>query len=1017
MKKLLRLAAFAVVLSMLLALVPFSAFAASTLTSKKVVAFGDSLTHRGELDQVLGQDEYGNNIWAYSYPDYLSDIIGTTVYNAGVAGNSTDDALSRIDGEVLGQNPDIIVICFGMNDQSYVTATGTNFTSIETYRKNLELFVSKAKAAGSDVVFLTPNPVCTDSGYYTASSGSNYGRGDLANYCNVMREVAIKTGCSLVDAYRDYSTQTFKNYMIAGDGIHQNITGRQYFASLVGAHLKAIYDGTNKASMNIVCKDVSGKQLAAYTISGASGAKITVASPALGGYTAVTADINTTFVNGATHTFTYSADAITLAQSASKITAPEIDKAVADEFFALYEASKALMAESTVNFEKLSENVTDMKLLLAAKGESEKILSVGASYTTTEPNYGSPVKVKFADDQLRLTDGNKLYARGEDSRYSVWQSNVEVYIDLGSVQAFDVINVYAAGDEWGVGLPESFSAAYSNDGEAYTSIADDLGVKTTTNGVASSTSGTDNIWNTRKLTFSLNAPIEARYVKVWVPLKAVCLWIDEIEVAKKVTPTVYEAQQHNNIISGVDAGTITTGATNLYFGPQTFANDSGNFKWSACLLAKWDAEKEAYIITQVKRCDGNHWNLTVAADEIFLAVHPDGNWYNYYTANDVAQVGQVLSITRMDAANKVAVASQYSVYDYVAPHECAPATDWLSDASYHYKECSCGDRMYTNAHDAGKWVTVKAAEIGVAGSEERQCTVCGYILEQRELPALEDDHECVAVGDWKNDETNHWKECESGHKLNEDAHDQGEWATVTPAGLDQEGKDERRCTVCNYLLEEKTTPATHAPASDDWKNDDTNHWKECGCGEHLEESEHDDGKWEIVKPAEIGVEGKRELRCTVCKYLIEETPIPPLSEDHSCAADGKGWYSDESGHWKACDCGKRIDEDAHKAGEWEIVKQAEIGVEGKKELHCSVCDWLIDEETIPALEESKGIIGDVNMNGKIDARDYLLLKRAFFKTYTLQCSDEIADVNGNGKLDARDYLLLKRAFFGTYVIQ
>ena len=63
------------------------------------------------------------------------------------------------------------------------------------------------------------------------------------------------------------------------------------------------------------------------------------------------------------------------------------------------------------------------------------------------------------------------------------------------------------------------------------------------------------------------------------------------------------------------------------------------------------------------------------------------------------------------------------------------------------------------------------------------------------------------------------------------------------------------------------------------------------------------------------------------------------------------------------------------------------------------------------------VVGDANGNGKIDARDYLLLKRAYFGTYTLTCDLEVADINGNGKIDARDYLLLKRAYFGTYTIQ
>jgi len=61
--------------------------------------------------------------------------------------------------------------------------------------------------------------------------------------------------------------------------------------------------------------------------------------------------------------------------------------------------------------------------------------------------------------------------------------------------------------------------------------------------------------------------------------------------------------------------------------------------------------------------------------------------------------------------------------------------------------------------------------------------------------------------------------------------------------------------------------------------------------------------------------------------------------------------------------------------------------------------------------------GDINENGNIDARDYLLAKRAYFGTFTLDKASEYAsDINGNGKLDARDYLLLKRAYFGTYTM-
>jgi len=59
--------------------------------------------------------------------------------------------------------------------------------------------------------------------------------------------------------------------------------------------------------------------------------------------------------------------------------------------------------------------------------------------------------------------------------------------------------------------------------------------------------------------------------------------------------------------------------------------------------------------------------------------------------------------------------------------------------------------------------------------------------------------------------------------------------------------------------------------------------------------------------------------------------------------------------------------------------------------------------------------GDVNQNGYIDPRDYILLKRAYFGTFILTEQGEInGDINRNGKIDARDYILLKRIYFGTY---
>ncbi len=65
---------------------------------------------------------------------------------------------------------------------------------------------------------------------------------------------------------------------------------------------------------------------------------------------------------------------------------------------------------------------------------------------------------------------------------------------------------------------------------------------------------------------------------------------------------------------------------------------------------------------------------------------------------------------------------------------------------------------------------------------------------------------------------------------------------------------------------------------------------------------------------------------------------------------------------------------------------------------------------------NKFALGDLNGNGEIDSMDYVLLKRAYFGTYSL-ADEAVGDINRNGKIDSMDYVFLKRAYFGTYEIE
>lgn len=61
-------------------------------------------------------------------------------------------------------------------------------------------------------------------------------------------------------------------------------------------------------------------------------------------------------------------------------------------------------------------------------------------------------------------------------------------------------------------------------------------------------------------------------------------------------------------------------------------------------------------------------------------------------------------------------------------------------------------------------------------------------------------------------------------------------------------------------------------------------------------------------------------------------------------------------------------------------------------------------------------VGDVNGDGKVGSADYLLVKRACFRSYSLSTEESArADVDNSGKVDSTDYVVIKRIAFGTYV--
>ncbi len=98
-----------------------------------IVCFGDSLTYGTGAGKEM------------DYPAQLSKLLGTPVINAGVPGDTTANALGRLERDVLSKAPDLVLITLGGNDLKNGVARDRAF-------ENLRMIVASIQNTGATVI-------------------------------------------------------------------------------------------------------------------------------------------------------------------------------------------------------------------------------------------------------------------------------------------------------------------------------------------------------------------------------------------------------------------------------------------------------------------------------------------------------------------------------------------------------------------------------------------------------------------------------------------------------------------------------------------------------------------------------------------------------------------------------------------------------------------------------------------------------------------------------------------------
>ncbi|EDM29626.1 hypothetical protein LNTAR_17788 [Lentisphaera araneosa HTCC2155] len=217
----------------------------SPFDQKRVMFLGDSITRAGIYFRYI--DYYLQK----SFPDDKIDIIGLGLGSETTTGKSEaqhpwprPNVHERLDRALELVKPDIVSICYGMNDGLYHPLSQERFTD---YQKGVLSLIEKIKASGAEVIIMTPPPFDPQSlssrktlkpggadDYSFKTPYENY-NDVLAKYGQWIMTLKIP-GVTTIDIHTpiqkhvDEMRTKDSKYTISGDGIHPNALGHQLMA-------------------------------------------------------------------------------------------------------------------------------------------------------------------------------------------------------------------------------------------------------------------------------------------------------------------------------------------------------------------------------------------------------------------------------------------------------------------------------------------------------------------------------------------------------------------------------------------------------------------------------------------------------------------------------------------------------------------------------------------------------------------------------------------------------------------
>ena len=166
-----------------------------------IVILGDSVSHGAFNDYYDYEHVYWHRL--QKMLNKAQDTVPVNMINAAIAGTTAKASLARLDKQVFCHQPDLVIVCFGLNDVN---------GELQDYLDALARIFSRCREEKCDLIFMTPNMLNTyvaedaPEKYrdYAAVTAGMQNSGRMDEFMNAAVRLAKEMNVTVCDCYQEW---------------------------------------------------------------------------------------------------------------------------------------------------------------------------------------------------------------------------------------------------------------------------------------------------------------------------------------------------------------------------------------------------------------------------------------------------------------------------------------------------------------------------------------------------------------------------------------------------------------------------------------------------------------------------------------------------------------------------------------------------------------------------------------------------------------------------------------------